>query len=245
MTGLPVVNAPEKYLNGLQLTWTTATTLGVAAGRARNSTNQNDIILSAAVTINGAANGANGLDTGSLANNTFYAVYVIGDSFQNQTPAAIISADLSSPLLPFGYDMIRRVGYVKTDGSAEFLPFRQEGSGVDRWMWYDVAIATDITAGASATFAAVDMSDGIPSLTTGSMVNLLTVFTPTAGDDTVQLRPGDSTATDGYTRMSGSVAAVAKTGNLVVPYDATTGVDYKVTGSATALSVAAYLDQLG
>lgn len=244
MTGLPVVNAAEKYINGLNLAWASATTLTVAAGRARNSGNENDIILDSAVTIDGAANGLNGLDIGSLGNNTFYAVYAIDDSFKNNAAGAIISADLSSPLMPFGYDMMRRIGYVKTDGSAEFLEFRQEGAGVDRWMWYDAAIATDITAGASATFAAVDLSDGIPSLATGGMVNLLSVFDPTAGDDTLELRPGDSSATDGYARLSGSAAGVTKTDNMVVPYDATTGVDYKVTGSGVALSVAAYLDQL-
>lgn len=244
MVGIPATNATEAYINGLNLSWASATTLTVAAGRARNSTNQNDIILDSAVTINGASNGLNGLDIGDLANNTFYAVYAVDDSLKNNPAGAMVSADLSSPLLPGGYDMVRRIGYVKTDGSAEFLEFRQEGAGSDRWMWYDVAIATDITAGASATFAAVDMSDGIPSLAVGSMVNLLAVFTPTGADDTLELRPGDSSATDGYARMSGSAAAVAKTGNMVVPYDATSGIDYKVTGSATALSVAAYLDQL-
>lgn len=244
MTGLPPVNAPELYIYGLNIARASDSTLTVSAGRARNSSNLNDIILESAVTIDAAVNGANGLDIGSLANNTFYAVYVIDDSFKNSEAAAILSADLDSPLLPTDYDMYRRIGYVKTDGTADLLEFRQVGSGKDRWMWYDVAIATDITAGASATFAAVDLSDGIPSLATGGMVNILASFDPTAGNDTLELRPGDSTATDGYARLSGSAAGVTKIDNMVVPYDATTGIDYKVTGSATALSVAAYLDQL-
>lgn len=243
-TSLPVVNAGFKYINGMRLAWASATTLTVSAGQCRNSDNTNDIVQSAAITINGAANGAAGLDIGSLANNTFYAVYAIADSYGNNDPSVIISADTSSPLMPFGYNIYFRIGYVKTDGSAEFLVFRQEGTGLDRWMWYDAAIATDITAGSSATFAAVDMSGGVPDLTVSSMVNILAVFTPTAADDTLELRPGSSSASAGYARASGDVAAVAVTTNMVLPYDATTGIDYKVTGSAVALNVAAYLDQL-
>lgn len=244
MTGLPPVNAPELYIEGLGLSWASATTLSVQDGRARNSDNENDIIVESSLVINGAANGANGLDIGDLANNTFYAVYAIDDSFKNSEAAAIISADLEQPLLPTDYDMYRRIGYVKTDGSAEFLPFRQEGAGKDRWMWYDVAIATDITAGASATFAAVDLSDGVPDLSKSGMVNLLAVFDPTAAGDTLELRPGDSSATDGYARQSGSVAGATVTTNMVVPWDVTEGIDYKVTGDAVALSVAAYMDKL-
>ena len=244
MTGLPPVNAPEMYVEGLNLSWESVTELNVAAGRARNSSNQNDIILDSAVVIDGSSNGANGLDIGDLANNTFYAVYAIADSFKNSDAAAMISADLDQPLLPTDYDMYRRIGYVKTDGSAEFLEFRQEGLGQNRWMWYDAAIATDITAGASATFAAVDLSDGIPDLSNSGMVNLLAVFTPTAAEDTLELRPGDSSATDGYARESGDVADVAVTTNMVTPWDVTSGIDYKVTGSAVALSVAAYMDKL-
>jgi hypothetical protein len=60
------------------------------------------------------------------------------------------------------------------------------------------------------------------------------------------LVPGTSTAVAGYASASGSVAAVANTVNLICPTDSpsTDAIDYKVTGSAVAISVAAYLDQL-
>ena len=243
---LPVVNAGFKYINGLGLAYLTGTTMTVAAGQCRNSTDENDIEIASAITINTAVNGAAGLDQGSMANNTFYAVYAIGDSFGNNAGSALISADLSQPLLPGGYNMYFRIGFVKSDGSADILPFRQAGNTLERWMWYDAAIATDVTAGASATFAAVDCSAGIPAATP-TMVNFLCLFTPTAADDTLELRPGASSATDGYARASGAVAAVVETVNMVCPTDSplTDAIDYKVTGSAVAISVAAYLDQLG
>lgn len=260
----PITNARQYYINGLQLAYASTTTLTVSAGKCSNSSNLNDIVVglplnvaatqtgtepvaagTGAVTINGAANGAAGLDTGALANDTFYAVYAIGDSYGANDGSACISANLSAPLMPAGYDMYFRIGYVKTDGSAHFLPFRQDGCGLDRWMWYDAAIATSITAGASATYAAVDATAGLPS-SSPTMVNWLCVFTPTAAADKLVLVPGTSTATLGYASASGSVAAVATTVNLICPTDSpkTDAIDYKVTGSAVAISVAAYMDQL-
>lgn len=258
----PVVNARQYYINGLQLAYLTATTMTVTAGRCSNSTNVNDISVglplnvaatqtgelpvdagTGTVTINTATNGAAGLDTGAMANNTFYAVYAIGDSYGNNQGSACISANLTSPLLPAGYDMSFRIGYIKSSGAAAILPFRQDGTGLDRWMWYDAAIATGVTAGASATYAAVDCSASLPA-NTPTMVNFLCVFTPTGTNDKLVLVPGTSTAAAGYATLSGTGAAV--TGNLVCPTDSpsTDAVDYKVTGSATAISVAAYLDQL-
>lgn len=260
----PIVNARQAYINGLKLAYLTATTMTVTAGRCGNSTNVNDISVglplnvaatqtgvepvaagSGTVTINTAAHGAGGLDIGAMANDTFYAVYAIGDSYGIEPGSALISANLSAPLLPAGYDMSFRIGYIKSSGAAAILPFRQDGCGLDRWMWYDAAIATSVTAGASATFAPVDASAGLPAATP-TMVNWLCVFTPTAAADKLVLVPGTSTATLGYASASGAVAAVANTVNLICPTDApvTDAIDYKVTGSAVAISVAAYLDQL-
>jgi len=260
----PIAVAGFNYINGLKLSYTSTTTFTVTAGSCRNSTNVTDISVGLAlnvsatqtgvlpvtagtgsVVISSARAGATGLDTGTIANSTFYAVYVIGDSTQIKAGSALISANLTTPVLPAGYDMFFRIGFVKTNGSAQFLIFRQDGIGLDRWMWYDAPIATDVTAGSSSTYAAVDASAGLPAATP-TMVNWYCAFTPTAGDDTLILVPGTSTATLGYATMSGSAAAVLKTGNLICPTDSplTDAIDYKVIGTTVAISVAAYLDQL-
>lgn len=258
----PITNARQYYINGLKLAYASATTMTVSAGRCSNSTNVNDISVglplnvaatqtgtepvddgTGAVTINTAATGAAGLDTGAMANDTFYAVYAIGDSYGIEPGSACISANLSAPLLPAGYDMYFRIGFIKSNGSAQILPFRQDGCGLDRWMWYDAPIATGITNGSSATYASVDCSASLPAATP-TMVNFYCVFTPTGTNDKLVLAPGTSTSTLGYATLSGTGAAV--TGNLVCPTDSpvTDAVDYKVTGASTAISVSAYLDQL-
>ena len=261
----PVVNAGAMYINGLRLAFVTTTTMTVSQGLCRNSTNVNDITVglplnvaatqtgelpvdagSGAVTIDITTNGAGGLDNGTIAASTFYAVHAVGDSFGNNPGTAIISLSLTDPLVPAGYDMFRRIGFIKTDGASHILAFRQEGVTADRWMWYDVAIATGVTSGSSATFATVDCSAGIPAMGVNSDAKFLVAFTPTAAADKLELRPGLSSATNGYARESGSVAAVAKTTIMECPIDTpmTDAIDYLVTGSAVAISVAAYLDQL-
>jgi len=81
VVGFPMVNAGNLYVNGLGISpGTTNLLVNMAAGAARDATNQDDIVLLSPVIINSAVNGANGLDTGTLAVSSTYYVYVIGDS---------------------------------------------------------------------------------------------------------------------------------------------------------------------
>lgn len=249
MVNVPLKNTGLKYVNGLGLSndGTTPDEIVVmAAGAARDSSNVNDIVLDDAVDIDITNNGANGLDAGTVANSTMYAVYVIGDSTKYLATAGLFSlASNSTPTLPRGYDMYRRVGYVLTDGTADILKFDQRGMGQVREMWYRQSIATDITAGASAAYAAVDISGSVPAQATTVLFKC--TFTPTGADDPVELRCGDSAvAGDSNAVISGSAAGVVKIGMAWCPCSATvaSGVDYKVTGSATAINVQAYADQL-
>ena len=172
---LPIVNSSQLYAVGYELTWASATTLSLSAGRARNSTDENDIILSESVTINGAATGANGLDSGSLANATFYAVYAIDDSTGFNSVAGMISINTTSPLMPAGYDMWRRVGWVLTDGSAEFLLFWQYGNNKERMYYYDVGIA-ELTNGTSTSYAEIDLATSVPPIATEVLFDI--AYTP-------------------------------------------------------------------
>lgn len=252
--GRPVVNLGEKYIDGLRLAWASTTTITVAAGAARDSDNQADITLESAATVDISTNGANGLDQGSVANSTLYAVYVIGDSMRssvspgsgiatsNPVAAGLLSTNASTPLLPSGYDMYRRIGYVLTSGAGAILAFYQTGNGHDRWMHYDASIATDITAGASATYADVDCTGSVPLIDT--IIELDCTFTPTGADDQLVVVPNGSTSANGLNRMSGSAAGVVKIGHMTCPCEGDSTLEYKVTGSAVALNVQGYLDSL-
>ena len=151
---------------------------------------------------------------------------------------------LPAPLLPFCFDMFRRIGAVRTGVTPVFLAFDQRGSGNERTMTYRASVATNITAGASATFAAVNLTGLVPAIDAEAIFKVH--FTPTAADDEVALRSGDSAVDEGQAAASGAVAGVITGVMLTCPYSAVvlSGVDYKVTGSAVAINVQGYVDSL-
>ena len=67
------------------------------------------------VTLNATTTGANGLDTGSLAQGKFYYIYIINNG---STTASLASLSSTSPTLPSGYTYKARVGGVATNANA-------------------------------------------------------------------------------------------------------------------------------
>lgn len=244
LPNIPMVNLGNLYLNGMNLAYVGNTSITVAAGQARDHTNVNDIVLPALVTIDATINGANGLDTGALANNTFYAVFAVGDSTGYNAACALLSTSASSPVLPGGYDMFRRLGYVLTDGSAHILDFTQRGAGLSRDMFYAASIATNITAGASTTFAAVTASASVPA--SAIEVIIKAALTADAGATrTAALKATSSSSAAGQAFMS-SPASTVTTAMLLCPCDASGAISYLVSNAsaAIALNVMGYVDAL-
>lgn len=230
------------YINGLGLSYAGVATVNIAVGQCSNSSDVNDMILESVLTPSLLNSGALGLDTGSVAASTFYAVYLIGDSQKFNTPSAVFSADLSSPLMPSGYDMSRRVGYVLTDGSSHIRAFVQTGNDLCRKMWYNTAVA-ELSAGTSATYANIDLATSVPASTAGLEVFLLTSVTPTASGDSGQFLPGGVTATVGMAVNTGFEATKVSIAVVSLPCSAASIVQYKVTGSVDVATVG-YIDQL-
>jgi hypothetical protein len=240
----PIVNAPLMYINGLKLSYATATTLTVGIGQCRDSTNTFDMVIASPKTIDAAVNGINGLDTGTFAASTKYHVFVIADSHGYNATGTILSLSLTAPELPFGYDLIRYIGDAISDGSTHFLPFYQYGLGTERTVFYDSMISV-LSGGSSATYAAIDLSGAVPIAATE--VILHASFTPNAAADIASIRPTGSSATTVMT-ISGVVAAKAQQMQLCVPSlisSAVPKIDYLVTASgALSLSVVGYRQYL-
>lgn len=237
---IPVQPLFAANLNGMQIYWTSTTAMGVKAGQCSNSTIENTIVLAADTAFLTTQTGAGGLDQGTIAASTMYAVYAIGSSFGQADPSVTFSTDFSAPLLPFNYDMYRLLGYVLTDGSSHFLKQTMYGNGNDRTVWYDVAIS-ELSGGTSASYAAVNIATSVP--TTATTVIFNASLTPTAAGDVAAIRPTGSSATPGYVTISGAAAGVLQEESIWVPCNATPSIDYKVTGSLT-LTTAGYVVSL-
>jgi hypothetical protein len=91
-----------------------------AVGLFNPSNNLCYTTFSPSVTINTGTSGANGLDTGSMAQNTWYSVWLIYNP-TTQTVAGLISLNATTPTLPSGYTYQRRVGWVRTAASSTNL----------------------------------------------------------------------------------------------------------------------------
>lgn len=240
---LPVVNAAYLNVQGLEITITGDATATIEAGQARNSTNENDIILSDQVTLNVDNNGINGLDTGSMGNNLLYSLYAVGDSSFNSTPGVVLSLSATQPLLPVGYDMYRKIGYLRSDGTADFLPGYFSGSANERIFMYDAPIATAVTAGASTSDAEVSLSTFVPAVS-GIPVYMFYDMTPAAASRVLTLKPFG--ATGAPFQATSQVTAVHVTGVALVQALLDSGVpklEYNWSaggGDAVALNVAGY-----
>ena len=140
----------RSYLAGLTLsTAGSSATFGIAAGVATDSTNASMMSLASAATKTtgawavGSGNGA--LDTGTIANNTWYHVHLIQRP-DTGVVDVLISLSATAPTLPTNYTLARRIGSMKTNGSAQWIRFSQMG---DEFLW-DVPVLDINFAGTTA-----------------------------------------------------------------------------------------------
>lgn len=116
------------------------------------------------LTIAGTSVGANGLDAGALAVSTWYSVWVISNGV---TTAGLLSLSATAPTLPSGYTFAARIGWIRTDSTANKYPlsFIQRGRRVQ----YKTIAGSNVTVfpvavSGVATFpAAVSTTSFIPS----------------------------------------------------------------------------------
>ena len=81
-------------------------------------------------TISISTTGANALDTGTLAADTFYAVYVIYNA-NTSTTAGLLSTSATTPTLPSGYTYYARFGWVYATSTSALLPTIQYNTSAE------------------------------------------------------------------------------------------------------------------
>lgn len=254
---------PHLYISGLTIAPASTTLLSVAPGAARDQNNIMDMVVGLSnyfgninpavqianyqpgLLINSAINGVNGLDTGTIAASTQYAVYLIGDSRNYNTTAAVISlTSQPAPVMPTGYDSYRLIGFIETDGSSHFVYATHKPQNIAGFLQYynSPAIAV-LTGGNATTFTAIDLttSSAVPTTTLPNViVGLLVVFTPAAAGDVVQFRPTGSSATSNIPTITGIAAGIAQTQYLVMIAGVGSSkpeIDYLVTSGSDAVTV--------
>jgi hypothetical protein len=258
----PIYSLPHLYIAGCNISVASTTVLAIAPGQVRDSNDVIDMPISfpnlqgntypatlfqnylQPLFINSAVNGINGLDAGSLAVSTQYAIYLIGDSRGNNQVAGLITlASNAFPLIPLGYDSYRLIGFIETDTASHFVYATHEPQTLQNSLSYYLQPAVSVlSAGDATTFTGVDLNSAVP---TGALPNvivyLLVTFIPAAIGDTLVMRPTGSTATTGLVTITGITAGVAQSQYIAVIAGVNgsthASIDYEVTSASDSASL--------
>jgi hypothetical protein len=259
----PIYSLPHLYISGMQCSVASTTIMAIAPGACRDSTNNIDIEVGfpnlqgntfpvvqfqnyqPALLVSSAVNGINGLDTGTIAASTQYAIFIIADSRGYNPTGGLLSLTSNAyPTLPLGYDSYRLIGFIETDGSSHFVyathkPQNMAGS----LTFYNQPATSVLSGGTATTFTAIDLTtnSAVPTTTLPNVIVwLLVVFIPAAAGDVVEFRPTGSTATSNVVTITGITAGVAQSQYVEVIAGVGSSkpeIDYLVTSSSDSVSV--------
>lgn len=255
----PIYGLAHLYISGMNLSAASTTVIAIAPGQCRDMNDVIDMPIGfpnlqgnvvppvqnlnyyAPLYINSAVNGANGLDAGTLAVSTNYAIFVIGDSRGYNPVAGILTLTSNAgPLLPLGYDSLRLLGFVTTDSSAHFLNSNILNA-VNLKAFYLQPEISVLSSGNATSFTAINLSSAIPTTTDKNVIAYLDVlFTPAAVGDMAYFRPTGSTATANLPAIVGVAAGTPQRQFLTVVCGVGSGqpeIDYMVSSSSDALTV--------
>lgn len=191
------VQGEAKNLKGV---WNTNTTATFTADQIalQDSSNSGFLLLAFNKTLNLATSGAGGLDTGSLANNTWYNVFAIYNP-TTSTPNILFSLSATAPTLPAGYTLFARIGTIRIDGSAHMIGFIQYGPDTQFVVGQNLAAMRLMTSGSAGsisntatTFVAVAIGAFVPS--TAGLIKIASSLPGTASTTETQIAPNPNFA---------------------------------------------------
>lgn len=138
------------------------TVIDIAAGGAASDDGTTQMNLAAAITKTTAAwavgSGNGCLDTGSVANSTWYHLFLI-ERVDTALVDILCSTSATAPTYPTNYTVKRRIGSILTDGSANILAFKQDGS-IFYWATPTLDVTTT-TLGTSAVLQTLNVPPGV------------------------------------------------------------------------------------
>lgn len=161
MTALTSINILPGYLFGCTMsTAGSSATMSIAAGKAQDSTGVQLMALTAIAKTTSAwavGTAAGGLDTGAIANNTWYHFFVIRRP-DTGVVDVLFSLSATAPTLPTNYTQFRRIGAGRTNGSGQWTLFRQNG---DKFDWSTPVLDVNISAVAASGLTTLTVPTGV------------------------------------------------------------------------------------
>jgi hypothetical protein len=186
---------PRSYLAGLTMSTAGAsTTMSVAAGQASDSTNAVMMTIASSIAKTTAAwavgTAAGGLDTGAIANSTWYHFYEImrPDTGVVDVAFSLNAVGTLGANVPAAYTRVRRIGSGLTNGSAQWVAFTQDG---DYFRWSASVLDVNTTnPGTAAVTSALTVPTGV------NVQALVNAYVTTGASTTVGFILSDLAAND-------------------------------------------------
>ena len=157
-------NAPlAGHIFGLTMsTAGSSATMSIAAGEAADSTAAVLMTLAASISKTTGAwtagSGNGGIDTGTIANNTWYHFHLIRRP-DTGVVDVLFSLSATAPTMPANYTQFRRIGSGRTNGSAQWVRFFQTG---DQFLWDNLGtLDLDTTSSTSAALVTLSVPTGV------------------------------------------------------------------------------------
>ena len=245
---------PPGFVYNGRMSWDSVdqVSIGIAGqlSAAKDSKGQSNITWRGVLTANITVSGAGGLQTGSVeAANTWYRVLVIADS-TGVNPVRALLVPEGTAFNQSGYDIFRRLGYVRNNGSSQFLRFGQAGDGQARFVLYDedAANLTVLTDGAATTPTVVSLATFVPPIGRAQvMASVGFRTTGGAAADQLLLRPNGGTSNSPAVRVAPGALVAQKQKQMIDLFtNASQEIQYAGSNAAdrTDIIVAGYYDTL-
>jgi hypothetical protein len=156
--------------------------IDIAVGVARDNTDVENMRLTSILTkqidaVWAVGTNQGGLDTGAVAAFTIYAIWLIKRS-DTGVVDVLLSTSFTAPTMPTNYDRKRLIGAVRTDVSADILPYLQVGD----YFRY-LSFSTEISDGTITDATYEDGTLLVPPRSLAHIYAAITNFTSTAAVD--------------------------------------------------------------
>lgn len=200
-----VSDLPPQYLYGLGLSNNSTDAdhdLDIATGQARDDSNTFNISLDTALTkqldaVFAEGNNDGGRDSAdTLGADQEYHVFLLGDTTETKSTDVFFST-ATSPTLPAGYDVKRRIGSIFTDAASNIHGFLQVG---DYFRFQDPIVDISDSSGTAETWETATLT------TPASSLAKISVFAESTSDS----RTGVVLKTTGATDPTSSAGVTAQ-----------------------------------
>lgn len=149
------------YIRGLKIKYNSVSSILILPGECRDDGDSKDIESTSNITVSITTTGAGGLDTGSEASNTWYAVHIIKGT---SGVSGLFSLSSTSPTMPSGYTFSKFIGWVRNDSSSNIIKFVMNGSKNMRRVIYtnETIDRAVVSSGAATVWTDINCSAFVP-----------------------------------------------------------------------------------